>query len=507
MPVSSINVWDAENTIVLVQPKGFGFPIYNVDPQTSMDALAGGEISWESIYQGGGYSDYVRTIQTSNPGRITGTIRALFQTMTIPVLRKMMTKRCPGVIYVLTGCSVKDQSTISSYTLGLVIGEAYFTNSPYVTGGMLALGGEAPSVESQNPKTQAGFTAGFVSEILQLAPEDISGTVATGAINRMIALQRERCAGNCGDEIEIEDEFIFVTDAPGDAYDDAELFYTGDKGATWTRNILTGIGDGSGVGLTISGNNVIIGVTGTDAGVYYAALQDVIDGTAVGVEASGVGTLAVNAVKAFGNVVIAVGDAGRVWISQDGGYSYTVLAATTVVTSDNLTGIAGMNQDLIWVYGANGVLLRIKNLNTPTVVTTGITDNILSGGVPRLRPNELYLGTDGGDIYVTVNATDTAPTFATRNFDKPAGGSTIPDLQFVGIKGDTLMFIQTDASSDSRIMTDRSGGNLGANAVSNGAFSTPTNNGYNTIAPASPNYALFGGEIESTYAFIGRLSA
>jgi hypothetical protein len=71
----------------------------------------------------------------------------------------------------------------------------------------------------------------------------------------------------------------------------------------------------------------------------------------------------------------------------------------------------------------------------------------------------------------------------------------------------TLMFIQTDASSDSRIMIDRSGGNLGANAVGLGSFASPVNNGYNSIAPASVNYALFAGEIVSTYAFIGRLSA
>lgn len=506
MPIASTMIWDSKNAIVLIQPKGFGHQIYAVDPRTSVDAPAGGDISFESLYQNNTRAGYVRTIQTSNPGRVTSTVKSPFITKTIPALRKMMTRLCPGNIYILTGCSALDQVNVSDYDELIVFYDVFFTNSPVVMTGMPVLSGDAPAADNQDLKVSGAFTAADAIECLQLAPEDISGTTATGAINDIISLMRERCAGNCGDEVEIDDEFIFITAAPGGTYDDPELFYTGDKGATWVRNILTGVGDGDGVSVTLSGNNVIFGVTGTDAGVYYANLADVMDGTAVGVEATGVGTLAVNAVKAFGNIVIAAGDAGRVWISQDGGYSYEVLAATTVVTSENLNGIAGMNQDLIWVFGDNGALLRIRNLQTPSLVTTGISDNILTGDVPALRPNELYLGTDGGDVYVSINATISAPSFETREFDKPAGGSTIPSLRFGGAKGCTLFLVQTNASSDSRILMDRSGGNLGGNAVVVGSFSSPVNNGINAIAPATQNYALAGGEVESTYALIVRVS-
>lgn len=506
MPSASNAIWDPTNAMVLIQPKGFGHEIFAVDPHTSVDPLAGGEISWESVFQTNKPSGYIRTVQTSNPGRLTGTIKSPLRTKTIPQLRKMMTKLCPGNIYLLTGCSVEDQATVSDYDLAYVLVDAFFTNSPLVSVGALVLGGTAPSVESQDAMTSAGFTVGAGQELIPLIHEDISETSVTGDITDGISLQRERCAGNCGDEIEIEDEYIWITAAPGGAYDDPELWYTPDKGVTRTRNILTGVGAGDGTSVTLSGNNVVFGASGTDAGAYYAALQDVIDGIAVGVEATGVGTNQVNAVKAFGNVVIAVGQGGVVWKSIDGGYSYEVLAAAGAVTAENLTGIAGMNSDLIWVYGDNGALLRIRNLQTPTLVTTGVTDNFTAGDVPNYRSNELWLGTDAGDVYVTFNATANAPSFTTHSFDKPAGGSTIDDLKFAGIKGNTLFLVQTNASSDSRVIVDRSGGYLAQNGVVIGTFAFPVNNGINVIAPATPNFALTFGNIESTYGFIGRVS-
>lgn len=507
----SVNIWDPINTMVLIQPKGFGFPVYAVDPRTQMDALAGGDRSFESLYSSPDFWDYVRTIITSNPGRITGTLRAPFVTGTIPQIRKFMAKNCPGNIYIVTGCAPDDQIGLTGFRHAIVLGDTFFTNSPVVTNGALVLGGVAPDATSQDMMSSGAFTSAFAAEVIPTAPTDIRGTVATGAANQIIALKRRRCAGQCGDELEIEDEWIFVTDAPGGGYTAPRLYYSSDRGANWTQNILTGIADGNALTVDVIGNTVVVGASGTDAGAYHMSLDDVIDGTATGTEATGLGTNQVNSLMAIGGFVVAVGQAGRIWYSRDGGFVYEVLAATTVITSQNLNGIAAVNSDQVWCYGAAGTLVRIKNLVNPLVelITTGVADDFLCGAVPPLRANELFLGTDAGEVYVSINASlsNATPDFTARAVGASVGAaSTIDAMSFGGIKGNTLALVQSNATPDSRILIDHTGGALGHNTVVLGTFAAPANNSYNSIALATQNFGIAVGEVETTYATIVAVS-
>lgn len=501
--LSSPTVWQPANrqAIILIQPNGPGNPVFIVDPRTTMDALSGGEFSFESLFAGLSKYGYVRTIVTSNLGRITSTIMSPFVTGVIPALREMANSpTCPHAIYILTGCDVKTKITLSGYEHAIVLIDVGFTNDPIVTNNRLV---QTDNPDGQDMMNSIGFSAAVAQELLPLAVEDISGTKFTAAINQLLPLQVENCDGVCGAAVKIDDQWLVATDAPGGAYDDGEIWYSADGGATWTRNLLTGIGAGSVTSLDVAGDYVVFGVSGTDAGAYYAPLADIKAGTAVGAEATGLGTNQVNAIKAWGNIVIAVGQSGAAWISEDGGFSYEALLVASVLTTEHLTHIAGSNSDLVWIGGENGVLIRYKNRQAPGLVVVSqmaATDDITALAVPPLRPYELYIGTSVGEVLRTKNAFAPTPTFTELSFDKPAGGSSIQDMSFGGVKGNTLVMIQTNGSSQSRIILDRSGGNLGNQGVVLGTFTQPSNTGLNTVALSSQNYGLAGGEIDSTYA-------
>lgn len=510
---TSVNIIDPTNAMILIQPDGYGHPVYTIDPQSELDALAGGERSFESIYNSPRFRDYVRTAITSLPGRITGTLRAPFTAGVIPVVRQMMGENCPGNIYVVFGCAPNDQNGITSYRHLIGIGDSFFTNSPLVTTGALKISSTAPSMETQNQKSVGAFSAGFAYEGTPLAPSDISGNVATGAANQIIALKREQCAGVCGGNVDIEDEWIFVTDAPGGGYTAPRLYYTANRGDpnSWVENILTGIADGNALTVDLVGNTVVVGASGTNAGAYHMSLDDVIAGTATGTQATGLGTNQVNRVMGISGFVVAVGQAGRIWLSQDGGFSYDVLAATTVITANNLTRIGAVNSDQVWVSGASGTLVRIKTLINPTVelITTGVADDFTCVVVPSLRFWEVYLGTDVGTVYVSENAVldNAAPTFTERAVGASTGGATvISDMAFGGVKGNTLFLLQTNAGNDSRVLMDRTGGALGNNTIALGTFTAPSNNTLNSIDAATENFALSAGEIDTTYAAIVKVA-
>lgn len=476
-----------------IQPYGLGNDILALPEETDVSAPSGGSVSFESDFAG---RRYIGSRQTSNPERWTFDISS--RRTTISKLRRLAEQpQCLHTIIILNGCPTQDFTQFS-------FGEMYIDAG---NAGLSASDSIAKKTDQADPKLmdQLSISAAIRLEFHPLTHVDASGTTFTeGAVNDIINLSNPRCAGWCGDASGGDTEWLAV----GDGADPAtipRIAYTPDAGNTWIVQTIAAVANGAAESVTVAGNRVIVACSGTNGGVYGAPLSAVRTGTATFAAVTGIATGAdYNAVLAVGSVVVACGAAGALYISRDGGFSFTAIASGVATA---LNAIASDDENLIFIGGASGVLLRLRNTNILGALTvTGISTNAISAlAVPNTRTNEVYVGTTSGKIFNSRNAADPLPTWKEKSFDKPSGGGIIEDLAFSDAKGATFWVVQSNGSSQSRVLIDRSGGALATYAVEVGTYTSPTNAIINAIAPAHIDFALTAGEEVSSNGFLGRI--
>jgi hypothetical protein len=486
---------DAKSAIALVQLGGPGNPWQLIPPESEVDAITGGGTTKEYDYAG---NRYVGTRVVSNPAPYTTTVRTRSETVT-NALRKLAKQGCFGSLAVLDGCPALDITQFSS--MRILIDASVDAGELASTG--LAVdrmsGANAKQMDTFPISAPGGEGGAYIYPLAHV----LDATLNVNAnIEDVLAVRAQQCAGDCGPQINIEDQLIAVG-GPVSPATIPRIYYRGAKGGAWSSNTLTGITDGVAVSVTKAGDRVLIGVTGTSAGLYavsYAALQ-VASGSVAATAVTGV-TGAINAVHAVSdNVVYAGGAAGALFVSIDGGYSFTALASGTV---QPILSIASRDQNRVYFGGQSGVLLRrvnggaITNL-APSVITG---DNVLTVAVPP-RGTEVYIGTNTGEIW---RSRDGGTTWAQYQW---SGGNVgnIPRIAFTGIRGAVMMFIQNDATPDGRVLVDYSGGAGGVAVKALGTYSSPVNGGFNAIAVADYNYAYVVGDISAGAGFAGEVAS
>lgn len=361
--------------------------------------------------------------------------------------------------------------------------------------------------EEADQMDQLDFDALTMIEARQLSHSDQSGTVTAAAINHVIALVDQTCnpAGKL-EFVAVGDPVapatiprIFYGTRPADAKDGDAI--------TWVQQTIAAVAAGAAEAVAVVGNRVIVAVSGVNAGVFTASLDDVKLGTATFTLANGITAAHVynDVIALDGMTVLAVGDAGRVALSTDAGFSFSLLTSP-VATALNRAACGG-DKSVVWVGGASGVVLRIKNLSTVEQITvSGVsTDSVKAVAVPSNRTDEVYLGTAAGEIHRTLDARASTPTWEELNFDKPSGGGIIEDIQFGDAIGHAMFVVQTNGSTQSRVLRDLSGGSAGAwlAPVGTGSFTSPPNSTINSVAVVDANFAVTVGEPETAQGFIG----
>lgn len=344
-------------------------------------------------------------------------------------------------------------------------------------------------------------------EIFVGAFQDISGTVSQQALKDIVSVGYPRHAGEIdGENTNNPGNKEYLAIGVDDGSNLSHVLYTSTKGASWVDVELTGLTNFEGSGICKAGRYVV--VSGTDAvggGLAYAEFDAVKVDAATWTRSSGIaaGTV-INAVRAIdANTVIAVGQSGAVYISTDGGVSFA--SAGTAVTANHLTKIVVAGPDLQWFGGASGTLVRRYKEVMSTVAVTGIsTDAVTSLGVPyRLdRRSEIYVGSAGGDLYRSVNGAATTPTWATLI----SGTGAIDGIAFAEDNSDYMYILQTNGSTQSRLLRDHSRGNCGSDLEAVSGYTSPSNATFNALAVPDANTVMVVGDVDSTYAFIGLLS-
>lgn len=277
-----------------------------------------------------------------------------------------------------------------------------------------------------------------------------------------------------------------------------------DDGATFGTDGVDVFANGSDVtDIVFSGEYVIV-ASGAEAPAY-ARIEDVKAGL------SSIWTLSTGITTNFPSklavtpdgTIWGTGAGGRVWKSDDV-FTWSLVDAGTVSSSD-MNAIAVANNDLVWFGGVGGDLMRWYKGVLSAVAVSGLSDDITALSVPSLR-DEIYLGTDAGDIYRSRNSSANTPTFAVQSFPG-AGSGVISDMKFAGFKGDVLYILQTTADPYSRVLRDLSGGALGRDVEIVGTYQDPANAGFSSIAMANQNIGLVVGAVSAGDGYIGKVSA
>jgi len=511
------NIWKngGDNVAVDIQPNGPGNAWQVMDINAMIDAPSGGgrarSTLWGRGEQGGLQPRGI--VQTGNPDDWTANL-------TYPVSSENMLKRlnCPFTLRARQYCGL-NRSTMTAYVSPGMLGYLQVLPNKFGYDNGIAMNdGQGSDVN----RTVA--VAGSLEEKwVPTAHDDISLNTSDVAYNRVINVGAEVCQGACGTGATEEDSWLAVTDkdaSPAYAGGSAPwLYWTVDR---WTTR--TGVRIGIYVGadaldVVLAGSRVIV-FSDTKAPVY-AQLADVYNGvTDPNLWASSSGFTGISgtnfpkaAVAVDGSTILAVGAGGRIWLSTDGGISFTLIYDTGTLTLQNLNAIDAQAGGNAFVGGNAGTFIRLAKtpgassyvgslISVKDASLNVLSSNINSVRTPPTRGDEVYVGTAGGEIWRTRNANATKVVFQNMKFDQTGIGS-ISDMEFAGYQGNTLYVLQTSVSNTSRVLRDFSGGNLANDVEIIGDFVTPGNFKMNSIAAANVNMAITVGELHGTYAFVG----
>lgn len=351
-----------------------------------------------------------------------------------------------------------------------------------------------------------GQEAEAFHEIYPLALGDIKGTVTTLAINDIISIGYPRNAGDVEGEDTNNDglqEYVFVTAKDGSNL--PHLFWTRDKGATWTDVTLTGLTNMDATGVAKVGENIVVSGSGAGGGLVWANWEDIKAAAATWTRSTNIsaGTVINKVKRVTGAKAVACGASGAVWKTEDAGKTFT--SAGVAVTANALTQIAVVDETLQWFGGASGTLVRRLNEVMSLITVTGISTNAINAlGVPNTpnRSTQVFVGAADGKIYYSANGTKTTPTWSVKY---TGGTGSIDAIAFGGFEGAVMFFVHSNGSSQSRLLRDLSGGEMSVDVEAISTYTSPTNATFNAIAVPKHdvNTCMVVGDATGGQGFIG----
>lgn len=499
--------WEPNFTVVEIQEGGPGNQILLMPNSTTVTGPTGGGQSVATRYtrdykKGAGAYKSDGTTVDSDPERYTADLTVRLRIAQI--IEDMKKRKCMHNLRIRQHCA--DVEDFTNYNAIIALHEAYGTGQNLTEN--IANGTTAASVDLMNMVNESAADLVVVKQVNHL---DISGEHSDVAINEVISVGYEVCAGDCGAADDGNQDYWAVTDVdttPGYQGAGAPVFlYTVDGGTNWTASYINAMMGGNALDVIKVGGRALV-ASDTNA-VAYARYADIEAGDAnPWVAATGFTADFPNALaQASGHTVYACGDGGHIWRSTDGGMSFTLLS-DAVQTAQNLNDCAFASEVVGWFGGDNGALVQYNNGALALIVVEDadgniLTDNIVTVACPEDRTREVYLGTSAGEIW---RSTDTGASWENMAFDG-SGTGTIEKIAFSGPLGFHLWVVQTNVAGDkSRVLRDLSGGYLGLYAEVIGSWDDPANSVINSIAPSDVNTAVTVGELDGGYAFIGRIT-
>jgi hypothetical protein len=148
---------------------------------------------------------------------------------------------------------------------------------------------------------------------------------------------------------------------------------------------------------------------------------------------------------------------GYVYKSVDKGGTWTASHAGTL-TAQTINAVWAYDQNLIYAAGNLGALIRSTDggaswTDITDVATTAA--NLLTVKVPPARENEVFVGTNDGQIFHSNDKGDTLEAYTFSG----SGVGTVDDIDFCGpCAGEVMFILHNDAGPRGRVLRDLSGG-------------------------------------------------
>lgn len=335
-----------------------------------------------------------------------------------------------------------------------------------------------------------------------------TGTLATLGDQPMKDIEvcdEATCGGVCGARSDGCTTFYGVTDADVSPYANPNVIKgvknLTTRAITWTNNPILPI-NGDVEGIECAGSRLIVSSNEDSVIAYNDNDTDQDEWNIVALA---------NAPSANRNALYAR-TAREIWLAANGGFIYkSVNGGQTwtamhegTITTENLNAIWAFDSDLVYAAGDNGVILKSSDggetwEDKTEVATTAA--NLLKVAVPPGRPEEVFIGTNDGQIF---RSTDEGETFASMPFDGNGVGS-VDDFAFCGpCAGDVMFILHNDAGPRGRILRDFSGGAGGADTEIVSGFTQviAAGIGLNALACCSENDVIAAGENNGGYPVI-----
>jgi hypothetical protein len=516
-----------EFTATFIRPGGPGnkWRVFDQDG-AAVDGPTGGAADVEQRFglDAFGNTVYLGAFKSGDPAPFTTTISIR------PDLPRMYLQNaignCPFDLVVLQRCG---NLSILNYNVGLEYDDGNVTSTAFDN--PIAKFAEGGGAVDDIMRTFDTTFSPTLSTWMKLRHADLSGTVSDFAINKVINVDSVKCVGDCfGSESDGTRRFWAVTDrdsTPGyQSIATARFLFTEDGGTNWTTtvsgNYINAAPNADAldvVRVNLNGRETALVALPT-AGVAYAAFEDIQTGAVNPWSLSTTGFTAPNYPRALfatdSQTVYACAANGYIYKSTDAGLSWTALSSGGL-TTQTLNSISFSDKTTGMAVGASGAAVLIRD-NGATQTLTLVTVRTAVGGaavtanfnVVAMRPGvpgDAYIGTATGLVYRTLKdnfrLSGSLPLFELVTFADSGSGS-VADLKFAGYKGTMLWMVQTNSNGNSRVLRDVSGGGGQWEVI--GGYTSPGNFGINSIAPTpNINFALTGGEVHETYAFIGKL--
>jgi photosystem II stability/assembly factor-like uncharacterized protein len=323
-----------------------------------------------------------------------------------------------------------------------------------------------------------------------------------------IAFLESECLEDCQSQEDAGENGYAVTEVlAGSPVNVANVWYTDDRGESWSecsaRPFIAGMTISSVVIAGTKNNHRVIVSNGTTqagapAQIAYADVSTLGTTSWVTANVGSINGQYINELFLLDWLhVYAVTDDGYVYLSQDGGVTWTAKLTSAVNELWDIEAISyGSRAGSVWVVGDSNTIYFSEDYgegwSAITGPTAGAGDNLLA--LALCPDGTVIIGNDAGEVYGSYDDGLSWTTLA-------AQGVTATSITALEAWGDTLIWMAVDlADSSSRVLRSTDGGAT----FRLWSLNLPTNSGVNTLFPVDANIIFAAGDPQGGTAFITR---